>query len=55
MNNEIVIEKMIIAVEEIIKNNMRDQFDLTKQSSLVKTVTKEIIKKLDEATANENN
>ena len=50
MNDELLIEEMIKAVEEVIRRNMKDQFDLSKQNSLVKTVTKEIIRILSEKT-----
>lgn len=48
MNDEQLVSEMITAVEETIRNNMKDQFDSTKQSVIVKTAAKEIISILAE-------
>ena len=54
MNDEQLINEMINVVEDVIRNNMKDQFDLSKQNVLVKTATKEIISILSEKIESDN-
>lgn len=47
------VDSMIDAVENIIREKVRDDFDSTKANDR-KVVSKEILKKLDEVMENEN-
>lgn len=53
-NRNEIVEKMIKVVEEIVKENDKEQFDSTKQNSVNKTIAKSVIAELDKVIENEN-
>lgn len=53
-NQKELVDKMIEIVEEIIKENDKDQFDINKQGTFNKTLAKNIIAELEKVVSDEN-
>ena len=53
-NQKELVDKMIKIVEDIVKENDKEQFDTSKQTTINKTITKSIVAELDKVINNEN-
>lgn len=53
-NQKELVNKMIQIVEDIIKENDKDQFDANKQGTVNKTLAKNIISELEKVINDEN-